>query len=165
MVVSQTIIDQDNLVEGAFSTDAVKQSLEQIQELHNRDLIMPGTEGLTHTESQAEWLQGNAVFIPSGSWLENEMREMTPDDFNMVVKPVPGTDPSTSHSILAWAGENFIVPANGENPIGGLEYLRALMSVENAKYLAENVGAIMPVTGGTEGVDLSPAVISAVCRR
>ena len=87
----ETIIDQDNLVEGAFSTDAVKQSLEQIQELHNRDLIMPGTEGLTHTESQAEWLQGNAVFIPSGTWLENEMREMTPDDFNMVVKPVPGT--------------------------------------------------------------------------
>jgi len=158
----ETIIDQDNLVEGAFSTDAVKQSLEQIQELYNRDLIMPGTEGLTHTEAQAEWLQGNAVFIPSGSWLENEMREMTPDDFNMVVKPVPGTDPSTSNSILAWSGENFIVPANGENPVGGLEYLRALMSVENAKYLAENVGAIMPVIGGTEGVELSPAVISAV---
>jgi N-acetylglucosamine transport system substrate-binding protein len=90
------------------------------------------------------------------------MREMTPDNFNMVVKPVPGTDPSTSNSILAWSGENFIVPATGENPIGGLEYLRALMSVENAKYLAENVGAIMPVVGGTEGVDLSPAVISAV---
>ncbi len=33
----QTIIDQDNLVEGAFSTDAVLTSLDQIQELHNSD--------------------------------------------------------------------------------------------------------------------------------
>ena len=46
---------------------------------------MQGTEGLTHTEAQAEWLQGNALFIPSGSWLENEMRELTPEGFDMVV--------------------------------------------------------------------------------
>ena len=139
-----------------------RQSLEQIQELYTRGHIMPGTEGLTHTESQAEWLQGKAVFIPSGTWLENEMRDLTPEDFNMVVKPVPGTRTRAPvDSILAWSGENFIVPTNGENPDGGMEYLRALMSKENAKWFAQNVGAIMPVIGGTEGVELSPAVMSA----
>ncbi len=158
----EAVIAMDNLEEGAFSSDAVKLALEQIAELHNRDLILPGTEGLTHTESQAEWLQGNAVFIPSGNWLENEMRELTPEGFDMVVKPVPGADASTSHSIYATAGEPFIVPVNGENPTGGMEYLRALMSRENAKWFAQNVGAIMPVLGGTEGVELSPAVVSAV---
>ena len=35
------------------------------------------------------------------------------------------------------------------------------MSKENAKWFAQNVGAIMPVQGGTEGVELSPAVIAA----
>lgn len=157
----EAVIAMDNLEEGAFSTDVVKQSLEQLQELYNRGHIMPGTEGLTHTEAQAEWLQGKAVFIPSGNWLENEMRDLTPEDFNMVVKPVPGTDESTSDSILAWSGENFIVPTNAENPEGGLEYLRALMSKSNAQWFAQNVGSIMPVAGGTEGVELSPAVMSA----
>ncbi len=57
---------------------------------------MSGTEGLTHTESQAEWLQGKAVFIPSGTWLENEMRDLTPEDFNMVVKPVPGAQDAST---------------------------------------------------------------------
>ena len=151
------IIAQDNLEEGAFSTPAVEAALNQVQMLYTKGYIMQGTEGLTHTESQAEWLQGKAVFIPCGTWLENEMRDLTPDGFDMVVEPVPGaTDASTFDSILAWAGESFIVPAKGQNPTGGMEYLRCLMSKDNAKWFAKNVSAIMPVTGGTQGVDLSP---------
>ena len=158
----ETIIAMDNLEEGAFSSDAVRTSLEQIQELHTRGHILPGTEGLTHTESQAEWLQNKAVFIPCGTWLENEMRDLTPEDFNMVLKAVPGAqDESTASALVAWSGEEFIVPANGENPEAGMDYLRVLMSKANAKWFAQNVGAIMPVIGGTEGVELSPAVMSA----
>lgn len=155
------VVDIDNLVDGAWQNDAVLTSLQQIQELHNQDFIMAGTEGLTHTESQAEWLQGNAVFIPCGTWLENEMRDLTPENFNMVVKPVPGPTEETYSSIMAWSGENFIVPSQGENPTGGMEYLRCLMSKANAQWFAQNVGAIMPVSGGTEGVELSSAVLSA----
>jgi N-acetylglucosamine transport system substrate-binding protein len=157
----QVIVDIDNLEDGAWEHPAVLTSLEMMQELHNQDFILPGTEGLTHTESQAEWLQGNAVFIPCGTWLENEMRELTPENFNMVVKPVPGPTEDTFHSIGAWSGENFIVPTAAENPIGGMEYLRCLMSKANAQWFAQNVGAIMPVIGGTAGVELSSAVQSA----
>ncbi len=157
----QQIVDMDNLVVDAWASDAVLTSLQMVQELYNQDFILPGTEGLTHTESQAEWLQGNAVFIPCGTWLENEMRELTPEDFNMVIKPVPGKTEDVFNAIGAWAGENFIVPSAGANPVGGMEYLRALMSKENAKWFAQNVGAIMPVIGGTEGVELSSAVQSA----
>jgi N-acetylglucosamine transport system substrate-binding protein len=35
------------------------------------------------------------------------------------------------------------------------------MSKANAQWFAQNVGAIMPVSGGTEGVELSSAVQSA----
>ncbi len=158
----QVIIDQDNLVEGSFSGPAVEAALKQIQALYTNGYILQGTEGLTHTEAQAEWLQGHAVFIPCGTWLENEMRDLTPEGFDMVVAPVPGAeDASTADSICAWAGEPYIVPANGKNNIGGLEFLRCMMSKENAKYFAKNVSAIMPVTGGTEGVELSAAMVSA----
>jgi N-acetylglucosamine transport system substrate-binding protein len=159
----QVIIDLDNLVDGAWENPAVLTSLQQMQELYNNDYIMAGTEGLTHTESQAEWLQGKAVFIPCGTWLENEMRDLTPEGFNMVVKPVPGAqDESTYASIMAWSGENFIVPSAAVNTIGGLEYLRCLMSKENAKWFAQNVSAIMPVIGGSEGIELSSALASAI---
>lgn len=157
----ETIIAQDNLEDGAWESDAMLKSLQQVQELYNQDFIMAGTEGLTHTESQAEWLQGNAVFLPCGTWLENEMRELTPEDFNMVIKPVPGATEEDYSGVGAWAGENFIVPSAGANVAGGMEYLRCLMSKANAQWFAQNVGAIMPVAGGTEGVDLSSAVQSA----
>ncbi len=155
------IIAQDNLEDGAWENDAVLTSLQQMQELHNRDFILQGTEGLTHTEAQAEWLQGKAVFLPCGTWLENEMREQTPEDFNMVVKPVPASTEETYPYVGAWSGENFIVPSEGVNPIGGMEYLRCLMSKTNAQWFAQNVGAIMPVIGGTDGIELSSAVQSA----
>ncbi len=159
----QVIIDIDNLVDGAWEHPAVLTSLQQMYELYTNEYIMPGTEGLTHTEAQAEWLRGSAVFIPCGTWLENEMRELTPENFNMVVKPVPGAqDESTYASVMAWSGENFIVPSQAANPIGGMEFLRCLMSKENAKWFAQNVSAIMPVFGGTEGVELSSAVTSAI---
>jgi N-acetylglucosamine transport system substrate-binding protein len=157
----QVVVDIDNLVDGAWEHEAVLTSLQQMQELHHQGFIMAGTEGLTHTESQAEWLQRKAVFIPCGTWLENEMRDLTPEDFNMVVKPVPGPTADTSASIMAWSGENFIVPSQAVNPVGGMEYLRCLMSKANAQWFAQNVGAIMPVLGGTEGVELSSAVMSA----
>ncbi|MCB0106795.1 MAG: N-acetylglucosamine/diacetylchitobiose ABC transporter substrate-binding protein [Caldilineaceae bacterium] len=155
------VVAIDNLQDGAWLAEPVVKAAQMAQELYNQGFIMQGTEGLTHTESQAEWLQGKAVFIPCGTWLENEMRDLTPENFNMVVKPVPGQTEDVYDSIGAWAGENFFVPSQATNSIGGLEYLRCLMSKANAQWFAQNVGAIMAVSGGTEGVELSSAVQSA----
>ena len=158
----QAIKDLDNLVDDAWKSDAVLQALNMMYQLVENDYILPGTEGLTHTESQAEWLQGNAAFIPCGTWLENEMRELTPDGFNMVIKPVPGPDEMTYDSLVAWPGEPYIVPVNAANVVGGMEFMRCMLSKANAQYFAKEVSAIMPVFGGSEGIELSSALQSAL---
>jgi N-acetylglucosamine transport system substrate-binding protein len=152
----------DNLEDGAWSNPAILQALQMMRQLHDNGYIMEGTEGLTHTESQAEWLQNKAAFIPCGTWLENEMRSVTPEGFDMVVAPVPAVDPATLSWIDAASGEPFLVFANAKNPIAGMEFLRCLMSKEGAKFFAQKVGSIMPVVGGAEGVDLSSAMTSAL---
>ncbi|MCY4144864.1 MAG: N-acetylglucosamine/diacetylchitobiose ABC transporter substrate-binding protein [Chloroflexi bacterium] len=158
----QTIYDLDNLVDGVWQSDAVLQALNMMYQLVENDYILPGTEGLTHTESQAEWLQGNAAFIPCGTWLENEMRELTPDGFNMVIKPLPGPDESTYDSLGAWPGEPYIVPKNAANVVGGMEFMRCMLSKANAGFFAKEISAIMPVFGGSESVELSGALTSAL---
>ncbi len=158
----QAIKDIDNLVDDAWKTDAVLQAVGMMHQLADLGYILPGTEGLTHTESQAEWLQGNAAFIPCGTWLENEMRELTPEGFNMVMKPVPGPDESTYESLVAWPGSRFIVPVNAVNVTGGMEFLRCMLSKASAQFFAQEISAIMPVFGGSEGVDLSSALTSAL---
>jgi N-acetylglucosamine transport system substrate-binding protein len=119
---------------------------------------MEGTEGLNHTESQAEWLKGNAAFIPCGIWLENEMKDMIPDNFDMVIDQAPGE----GNACRAEGGEPFIVPSKAKNTVAGMEYLRCIISKESSKYFAVNVSAMMPVFGGTEGVTISTGMQSAV---
>ena len=152
----------DNLEDGAWGHAAVIDSLNMMKALHDNGYIMDGTSGLTHTESQAEWLQQKAAFIPCGTWLENEMRSVTPEGFDMVVKPTPGPNADTFDWIDASSGEPFMVFSNGENPTAGMEFLRCLLSKESAKYFAQNVGSMMPVVGGADGVELSSAMTSAL---
>lgn len=158
----ETIKSLDNLEDGAWTSAPVLQAATMIHQLAANEYIMPGTEGLTHTESQAEWLQGNAVFIPCGTWLENEMRQLTPEGFNMVIKPVPGPTADNYNAILAWPGEGYIVPKNAANVIGGMEFMRCMLSKANAQFFAREISAIMPVFGGSEGIELSSALQSAL---
>ncbi len=158
----ETIKSIDNLEEDAWKSAEVLQAVSMMHQLAENGYILPGTEGLTHTESQAEWLQGNAAFIPCGTWLENEMRELTPAGFDMVIKPVPGPDESSYASVVAWPGEPYIVPANAANVVGGMEFMRCMLSRANAQFFAKEISAIMPVFGGSEGIELSSALQSAL---
>lgn len=152
----------DNLEDGAWEQPEILQALQMMQQLHTNDYIMAGTEALSHTESQAEWLQNKAAFIPCGTWLENEMRSVTPEGFDMVVGAIPSTDPAKAAWVDAAAGEPYMVPSQGKNPAAGMEFLRCLLSKESAKYFAKEVSAIMPVVGGTEGIEVSAATQSAL---
>lgn len=154
----QPMIDIDNLVDNVWSTPAVADSVKEIYTLAENGYIMAGTEGLNHTESQAEWLKNKAAFIPCGAWLENEMKTSTPATFKMVMGEVPGP----GHAVLAEGGEPFIVPAKAKNPIAGMELLRCLVSKESAKYFAVQISSMMPVIGGTEGVKVSDGMQSAI---
>ena len=161
---TDVLMKLDNLEPNAWSDPAVSRAINDLYALYDKGYIMKGTSGLTHTESQTEWLKGNAVFIPCGNWLENEMKTVTPPDFDMIVQNVPGyaDGKGVQNAVNANGGETYIVPSKAKNVKGGLEYLRCILSKDSAKYFAENVRAVMPVMGGTEGATLSNAVKSAV---
>ena len=153
----------DNLEPNAWKQPEVKAAAEALYQLADKGYIMPGTEGLTHTESQAQWLQGKAVFIPCGSWLENEEKGLIPDNFNMVVKPTPslgGSDKVPFEGIQASAGEAFIVPSKGKNVAGGKEFMRILFSKQGGRFFAENTKSLTVVQGSADGLDLGSAFAS-----
>ena len=143
------ILKIDNLEPNAWKQPAVKTALDAMYELVSNDFFMPGTAGLTHTESQAEWLKGNAVFIPCGTWLEREMLKLIPDGFDMVVQPVPSlsgdTQPATS--IEGAFGGDFIVPTKAKYPNAGMEICRLLLSKTEATFFAQDVLSPMTVLG------------------
>ncbi|MCC6793084.1 MAG: extracellular solute-binding protein, partial [Thermomicrobiales bacterium] len=152
----------DNLEPDAWKSDAVTNVLENLYQLAERDLLLPGWEALDHTQSQAEWLQGKAAFLPCGTWLQNEMGDLVPADFNMAVAPTPSLDGDQLpfESIIATAGEPFIVPAQGANVPGGMEWLRLLFSKEGGRFFAEDTKSLSVVLGSGDGLDLGTAFAS-----
>jgi len=139
----------DNLEPNAWKQPAVKNALDAMYELVTNDFFMKGTSGLTHTESQAEWLKGNAVFIPCGTWLEREMLKLIPSGFDMVVNPIPSLsgDEQPMTAIEGAFSGDFVVPTKAKNPQAGLEICRLLLSKAEATFFAENVLSPMTVAG------------------
>lgn len=157
------ILKIDNLAEDAWTQDVAIQAMTEMQKLYTEGYILEGTEALSHTESQTFWLQGEAVFIPCGSWLENEMADVIPEGFEIVVAPVPSLTAEDQLPFAATqvsAGEDFIVFSEGENVQGGKEYLRLLFSQEGARFFTEVTGSLTAVTDAAEGLDLSIATQS-----
>ncbi|MEV6574723.1 N-acetylglucosamine/diacetylchitobiose ABC transporter substrate-binding protein [Streptomyces sp. NPDC051577] len=156
----------DNLEPNAFEGNpAALAAVEAVYEVVEKGLLMPGTNGLTHTESQTAWNQYKAAFIPSGSWLENEQLKQTPEDFDMKFLPVPVLADSKLpfEAIRAGAGEPFIVPEKAANKAGGLEFLRSMLSREWSTLFAQQANSLTVVKDGVDpNVKLRPGTQSAV---
>lgn len=155
----------DNLEPDAWKQPAVKAALEAYYELHKKGYILQGTPGLTHIQSQTAWNEGEALFIPNGSWVENETAKTTPDDFEMRVAPPSSLDSGDKMPFeTTWAsgGEPFIVPAKAKNPTGGMEQMRVLLGKKATQNFVKQVSSLTALDGGTDGLDLPPGLNSAI---
>ncbi|WP_100445423.1 N-acetylglucosamine/diacetylchitobiose ABC transporter substrate-binding protein [Glycomyces xiaoerkulensis] len=153
----------DNLEPDAWRQDAVLAAAEAVHRLVTDGHIMEGSEALSHTEAQNSWNNGEAAFIPCGSWLEGEQQEVSPEGFDMVMAPVPDLTASDAMPFGALQGtssESFLVPSQAANTRGGLDYLRCLFSTEVARGFAETAKALPVVLGATEGVEMTSGLAS-----
>ncbi|MEU2511062.1 N-acetylglucosamine/diacetylchitobiose ABC transporter substrate-binding protein [Streptomyces syringium] len=154
----------DNLEPNAWKDPAVKSAFEAYYELYRKGYILKGTPGLTHIESQTAWNEGKALFLPNGSWVENESKKTTPKDFQMAVGAPSSLDKSDKMpfgTIWASGGEPFIVPKNAKNPRGGMELLRIMLSKKSSQNFIKQVSSLTSLNGGTEGLALPPGLASS----
>ncbi|MEV0973110.1 N-acetylglucosamine/diacetylchitobiose ABC transporter substrate-binding protein [Microtetraspora glauca] len=160
---NQVLIDIDNLVDGAWTNDAVKQAAAAWAEIGK--YMDKSYEGLIHTQVQTQQNQGKVALYPSGSWLESEQAKDTPATFEYAMAATPSVGASDAMpygAIRAVASEPFVLAAKGKNVNGGLEYMRVMLSKEAAKSFTEKTKSLTVVVGATEGLTLSPGVESVV---
>jgi N-acetylglucosamine transport system substrate-binding protein len=155
----------DDLVPKAWYDPAVKAAFEAYYELYKKGYILSGTPGLTHIESQTAWNQGKALFIPNGSWVENESAKTTPKNFQMAVSGPSSLDKHDTMpfgTLWAAGSEPFIVPKQAKNPRGGMELLRVMLSKQSSANFTEQVSSLSSLKNGTDGLSLPPGLSSAV---
>jgi N-acetylglucosamine transport system substrate-binding protein len=155
----------DNLEPNAWKHPAVKTCFEAYYELYKKGYILKGTPGLDHIQSQTAWAEGKALFIPNGSWVENESANVIPADFDLAVSAPSGIDSSDKlpfGTIWASGGEPYIVPAKASNAPGGMEQLRIMLSEASSKNFTAKVKSLSAYNGGTTGITLTPGLKSGV---
>ncbi|MBQ1030487.1 N-acetylglucosamine/diacetylchitobiose ABC transporter substrate-binding protein [Micromonospora sp. C97] len=153
----------DNLEDGAWQQDAVKQAATAWAEVGAK-FSDKSFEGLKHTDVQLRQNQYKVALYPSGDWLEGEQKKDTPAGFDYQLMPVPSmsaSDKLPATALRATAGEGYFVSAKSKNPKGGLEYMRQMLSKEGAKGFTEVVKAPTVVPAGSEGFAFPPGVASS----
>ena len=135
------------------STDAIKTAADALRRDRPRATSWPGHRaGLDHIQSPDRLVRGQGrAFIPSGSWLENEQKKVTPPDFDMTVAPTPDWAGSTScrsrRSGAPPASRSSCPPRPRTSP-GGLEYLRIMLSKKGGRRTSPSSRAGLTVVAG-----------------
>ncbi|WP_163542323.1 N-acetylglucosamine/diacetylchitobiose ABC transporter substrate-binding protein [Occultella kanbiaonis] len=127
----------ENLEEGCWSLPAIQSVFTALKEIIDLGYMKPGGAGTQFTAAQAQWSNNQeALLYPSGSWIENEMKDQTADGFEMTgTNTFPVTADSTfpATALHSTAGEPFIVPSDAASVEGGKELLRTMLSKESAE--------------------------------
>ncbi|GAA0945497.1 N-acetylglucosamine/diacetylchitobiose ABC transporter substrate-binding protein [Nonomuraea longicatena] len=153
----------DNLEDGAWKAEALKESATRWAEISAK-YLMEGTNGLDHVQTQTAQNKYQVAMLPSASWLENEQRSTTPEGFDYAMFPIPdvtSADKMPYGALHTQPGENYLVPAKAANTQGGIDYLRAMLSVKAAGQFMQMVSTVPTVKGAGEGLELSTGVKSA----
>ena len=138
-----------NYKEGAWKDPNVKKALDVFQRMADEDMVLNGTVGMTHTQAQVEFLNGKALFLPCGSWLEGEMKDAIPEGFEFGFMAPPsfkeGDTPYVTTTI-----EQMYIPSNSDQIELAKEFLAFQYSDEMVQKNAEIAKAVVPVKGSVE---------------
>ncbi|REK91524.1 carbohydrate ABC transporter, N-acetylglucosamine/diacetylchitobiose-binding protein [Streptomyces inhibens] len=156
----------DNLEPNAWKDPAVKAAFEAYYELYKKGYVLKGSPGLDHLQSQKAWAEGKALFIPNGSWVENESAKQIAKNpsFDLAVgapSSLSTSDKMPYGTIWASGGEPYIVPRKARNAEGGMELLRIMLSKKSSQNFIKQVSSLTSLNGGTEGLKLPPGLASA----
>lgn len=129
--------------EGAWKQPAVIEAVERFQAMKDAGYIDKNSLAMDHIQSQIDFIGNKDAFVPSGSWLEGEMEDQWPDDFNLQPMLAPSEDgEKTSTTAVV---ECMVLPKQKDD--SKLEYIKELVklfySEENLKYVAENTGFLL----------------------
>lgn len=147
----QAVNDMQNLEKGAWENPAVLQAVTMIDTLNKDGYFLRGSVGMTHTESQTEFLEGKAAMIPCGSWLYSEMKATMPAGAQMqyFLPPFPDGGKGDPSAIMI-SIEPWMIPTKAKNPAGGIEFFKYLTSLPKAKEFVQQKATLMAIKGSDQ---------------
>lgn len=121
---------------------------QKIYGLGQKGYFAPGLAAMNHTQSQMMMLQHKAALVPTGDWIQNEMKTAIPEGFKWGFMAIPyGNDPNQTKYVFNDAGSGgMLIWANKPELTKkwAKEFLLSLTTLEVQTFNAQNAG-IFPV--------------------
>ena len=136
--------------EGVWKRDEVTEVLEKVEEMVDAGYVDPGFAGISHTQSQSNFLQHDNAYIPVGFWLPSEMEGDIPDDFEFGFGPTPMNDPG-ENQVFVPDIRPLAIAEEAKNPEAAKAFVQFAYQKEYAVKFSETGGALINI----EDVDLS----------
>lgn len=128
-----------------YTNPETVETWQRIYELGKLGYFAEGLPALNHTQSQMQVIQGQAAMVSTGTHVENEMKEATPEDFDWGFMAVPFRD-NTNQTLWIRSGTsnfNYIWAAKPElNKKWAKELITWMVTLENQQFAAEKAGAL-----------------------
>lgn len=142
----KAVNDAQNLEPGAWKSPAMLGAAQLIAQLRDKGYFQEGAVGMSHTESQTEFLNGHAAMIPCGTWLYSEMKNVMRPGAKMQYM-LPPVDPAGKGdpTALLISIEPWMVPAKAKNPEAAIALFKYMTSLSKAKEFVEQKGTLMAI--------------------
>jgi len=135
---------------GSFSVPGVRQVLTNMAKIGREGYLMPGTAGLSHTQSQSDFLMGKALFIPCGDWIVNEMKDAPREPgfsfgmtFGLIIQ-------ASQQKYVPSSLERWSIPKAAKNIPLAKEFIKFLYTRKSVESFAKNAGGVFAVKDAAE---------------
>ncbi|KIL41561.1 ABC transporter substrate-binding protein [Gordoniibacillus kamchatkensis] len=156
-----SIIKRINALEkGVFKSEPVMKALGEIVQMRDKGFIDKASPALNHTDSQSQWLQHKAAFIPTGIWVEGEMAKDIPQGFEFGFVPSIG-QPSGGKFVANPYTSTVAVAKKAKNPAAAKAFLQYIFTEKQAKQWAEMSKAPSNIKADLAGTKATALTIEA----
>ncbi len=159
----QAFIDWVELKPGFFTSDVFKNVIKKYQQVIDKGYLLAGSEGMNHIQSQQEWINGKAAFVPTGTWIESEMSKDFPPGFADGIRFLPSffIDKGVKPIVTPY-GNASVVIFKGGNEAAGKEFVRALYSKKMMIRMTQLTNILSNEPAANAEAPKSPAIQSAL---
>jgi len=127
-----------------YADPAILESFSNFKELFDNGWIMEGTTALDHTQVQMEFINNKVAMILNGYWLEQEMSEVWPEGYKIVMAPVPQAGKIDKPTTYLDMPDYLAIYNKTEVPEIAKEFLLFSLSPESCKQFAKLSGGLRP---------------------
>ena len=107
----------------AFKDKRFKEVLKRYKDYCDSGLVLTGSSSADHISSQLNWLNGKCGFITNGLWLESEMHDYIPSNFNMAFMASPFIEKNQKPTIICTSA-NLAVASKAKNLENAKAFIR-----------------------------------------